>query len=129
QRTTFFAIVDDDACAALLSAAYALFDAVREVWAARANVGAEHVRTVAFVMDSHSELPRRIRDARHVSEQVNRRAADGRQEHLEITAGDQLGEHPGGVLEQGASQVGLPAAEACSDAGEVPHGFDGDLDH
>ena len=47
-----------------------------------------------------------------VAEHVDGLAADRRQEHLEVAARDQLGEHAAGLLEQRAAQLGLGAAEA-----------------
>ena len=69
-----------------------------------------------------------IGDRGDVAEHVQRHAADRRQEHVEIAARHQLGEHAAGVLEQRAAQVGLGAAEAPRDAGQVPDRLDRGLD-
>ena len=124
ERAALLAVVDDDARAALLRSADALFDAVREVRPAGADVGAEDIRAVALVVHAHRERLARVRDARDVADHVDGGAADRRQEHLEIAPGDELGEHARRVLEQRAPQVGLGAAEPRSDARQVPDGLD-----
>src|SRR5581483_9317743 len=50
ERTPFLAVVDDKAKPTLLRAARAFLDAMDEVGTAGADVGAEHVGAVAFVM-------------------------------------------------------------------------------
>ncbi len=50
ERAPFLAVVDDHADAACLRLLHAHLDAVREIRAAGADVGAEHVRAVAFVV-------------------------------------------------------------------------------
>ena len=62
-----------------------------------------------------------------VAEDVDGLPADRRQEHLEVGPGDELGVHAAGLLEQRAAQVGLAAAEALGDAGQVPDRLDGGL--
>ena len=65
-----------------------------------------------------------------IAEDVDGLAADRRQEHLEVAARDQLGVHAAGFLEQRPAQVGLGAAEALGDAGQVPDRLDRGLgDH
>jgi hypothetical protein len=52
----------------------------------------------------------------------------GRQEHLQVAAGDQLGVHAAGFLEQRAAQVGLAAAlKRFGHAGQPPHRLEGRL--
>lgn len=48
ERTTLFAEVHDEADAAALSDTDALLDGVDQVWLARADVGAEDVRSVTY---------------------------------------------------------------------------------
>ena len=59
-----------------------------------------------------------------VAEHVDGRAADRRQEHLEVAARDELGEHARRVLEQRAAQDRFGAPEARGDAGQIPDRFD-----
>ena len=64
-----------------------------------------------------------------VAEQIDRDAADRRQEHLQVGPRHQLGKHAGGLLEQCAAQIVLGGAEALGDARQVPDRIDRDLDH
>ncbi len=48
---------------------------------------------------------------------------------LQIGPRHQLGEHAGGLLEQGAAQVRFGGAEALGDAGQIPDRIDRDLGH
>ena len=120
---------DDEADAAALRAGDALLDGVREVGPAGADVGAEHVGAVAFVVHAGGEFDLGIRQVGRVAEDVDGLPADRRQEHLEVAARDQLGVHAAGLLEQHAPQVGLAAAEALRDAGQPPHRLDRGLGH
>ena len=128
QRAALLAVIDDDAEAARLGRAGAFLDAVDEIGPAGADVGAEHVGTVALVVDAAGDLGAGIRELLHVAEQVHGGAADRRQEHVHVGTGDELGKHSGGLLEQGTAQMRLGAAEALGDAGQVPHRIDRDLD-
>ncbi len=130
QRAPFLAVVDHQADAALLRHLDADFDAVREIGAAGADVGAEHVRPIALVVQAAGDARSRIAEARHVAEEIDGHAADRRQEDLQVRARDELGEHARGLLEEGAPQRALLHLEALGEAGEVPHGVDrrlGDL--
>ena len=55
QRAAFFAVVGDQARAAVLGLQHRLLDAVGQVGAAGADVGAEHVGAVAFVVNPHRQ--------------------------------------------------------------------------
>ena len=112
ERAAFLAVVDDDAELALLRGAGAFLDAVDEIRPAGADVGAEHVGAVALVMHAAGELGARIGEPRHVAEQIDRGAADRRQEHAQVRPRHQFGEHAGGLLEQAPPQRRLGGAEA-----------------
>ncbi len=128
ERAALLAVVDDDAEPARLRGARALLDAVHEVGPAGADVGAEHVRAVAFVVHAAGDGGGGIGELGDVAEEIDGGAADGRQEHLQVGPGDELGEHAGRLLEQRAAQVRLRGPEALGDAGQIPDGIDGDLD-
>ena len=112
ERAAFLAVIGDDADAASLRFPHAFLDAVHEIGTAGADVGAEHVGAVALVVDAAGDAGLRIAQARHVADHVDRDVADGRQEHAHVGPGDELGEHAAGLLEQGAAQFALRAAEA-----------------
>ena len=59
--------------------------------------------------------------SRDVAEDVQRLAADRRQEDLDVAARDELRVHAAGFLEQRAAQVGLADLEARRHAGQPPH--------
>ena len=84
QSSTFLAEVDDDAGPAPLGRLDALLDGVREIRAARADVGPEDIGTITLVVDAHRELHIFVLDLRRVAPDVGRHAADGRQEDLEV---------------------------------------------
>src|SRR5262245_7809352 len=86
ECAAFLAIVDDDTKAAVLRTADAFLDAVHEVWTAGADVGAEDVGTVAFVMDPARHNGARILKPLDVAEQINRDASNRWQEDLQIGA-------------------------------------------
>jgi hypothetical protein len=52
QRAAFLAVIGDHADAAILRFAHAFLDAVHQIGPAGADVGAEHVRAVALVMNA-----------------------------------------------------------------------------
>ncbi len=62
-----------------------------------------------------------------VTKQINRRAADRRQEDLKVGPRDQFGEHAGGLFKQSAPQPRFGRTEALGDAGQIPHRIDGDF--
>ncbi len=121
QRAAFLAVVHAQAHAAALRALDAFLDGVREVGAAGADVGAEHVGAVAFVVNASRQFDRGIRQIGRVAEDVQREVPDGRQKHLQIGPRDQFRVHAAGFLEQHAAQLGLAAAKALGHAGQVPH--------
>jgi hypothetical protein len=66
----------------------------------------------------------RIGDRARIAENVDRDAADRRQEHRQIGPGDKLGIHAAGLLEQRAAQLVLGHAEAFRDARQIPDRID-----
>src|SRR6478735_3299868 len=76
EGASLFAIIDDDAKPAGLSGAYAFLDAVQQVWATGADVRAEHVGAIAFVMHAAGDAGAVVRQFGDVAEQIGRRAAD-----------------------------------------------------
>ena len=75
-------------------------------------------------MDAAGDFGLRPAELRRVTEQVDGGAADRRQEHVQVGARHQLGEHAAGLLEQGAAEIGHGNAETARDAGQVPDGLD-----
>ena len=80
----FLAVVDDESGAATLRAADALLDAMREIRSTGADVRAEDVRAVAFVVNPTGQRARRIVHRRRVTKNIERHAADGRQKHMQV---------------------------------------------
>lgn len=103
------------------------FDAVGEVGSAGANVAAEHVAAVALVVNSAGAGEVLVAQLGRVAENVDGNAANGREENVEVGAGDELGEHAASLLEQAAAEVADLNAEALGDARQVPHVFEGYL--
>ena len=64
-----------------------------------------------------------------IAEQIGRRAADRRQEDLQVGTRHQFGEHAGGLLEQLPAQIVFGGCKPLRETREVPHRVDGDLDH
>ena len=87
ERAAFLAVVDDEADAAVLRLPRRLLDAVGEIGPAGADVGAEHVRAVAFVMDAAGERLALVAEDGRIAEDVERHAADRRQEDAKGRAG------------------------------------------
>ncbi|CCD99338.1 hypothetical protein BRAS3809_2590011 [Bradyrhizobium sp. STM 3809] len=129
ERAAFLAVVDDDAEAAVLARGNAFLDAVDQIGAAGADVRAEHVGAVALVMHATCDLGPGIIQLGDVAEQIDRGAADRRQEDLQVRPRHQLRIHAAGLLEQATTQIGLAGAEARGDTRQVPHRVDRDLDH
>ena len=102
---------------------------MREVGPAGADVGAEHVGAIAFVVHARREGYLGIGEIVRIAEDVDRLAADRRQEHVEVAAGDELRVHAARFLEQRAPQVRLAAAEPLRDAGQPPYRLDRRLGH
>ena len=98
QRAAFLAVVDDDAKPAGLGAARAFFNAMDEIGTA---VQMSEPNTSDPL---HSSCTRQViacadRELFHVAEQIDGRAPDRRQEHLQIEPGHELRKHAGGLLE------------------------------
>ena len=129
ERAAFLAVVDDDAEPAGLSGARAFLDAVEQIGTAGADVRAEHVGAVAFVMHAAGDLGAMVRQLGHVAEQIGRGAADRRQEHLQVGPRHQFRKHAGGLLEQLPAQIVFGGGEALRHARQIPHRIDRDLDH
>ena len=64
-----------------------------------------------------------------IAEQVGRRAADRRQENLQVGPRHQLGEHAGGLFEQLPAQVVFGGGEALGQSRQIPDRIDRNLDH
>ncbi len=102
----------------------ALLDAVNEIRPAGADVGAEHVGAVALVVHAAGERAALVPHAARIAEDVERDAADRRQEHREVRTRDQLRIHAAGLLEQRAAQRVFLHAETFRDAGQIPDRLD-----
>ena len=124
QSSPFLAVVDDDPDPALLRGLDADFDAVNEIRAARADVRAEDIRSVAFVVDAAGDHRAWICKTLDLAKEIHRRAADRRQQDLEVGTGDQLGKHASCLLEQGTTEVRLGYPEARRYARQVPNRID-----
>src|SRR6266567_1895958 len=131
KRSPLLAVVDDDADPALLRSLDTDFDTVDEIRAARADVRAKDIRAVALVMNAAGNHGVRIGNPLDITEEIDGRAADRRQQDLNIGPGDQLGEHAPGLLEERTPQIGLADAKACGKARQMPYRVDrrlGDAD-
>src|SRR6266481_4313358 len=131
ERPPLLAVVNDDPYPALLRGLDADFDAVDEVRTARADIGAEDIRAVALVMDAAGDNRLGVGDPFDVAKEINRHPADRRQQDFDIGPGDELGEHPPGLLEQGAPEVGLGYPKARGHPRQMPYRIDrrlGDAD-
>src|SRR5271165_2951367 len=117
ERPSLLAVVNDDPDPALLGGVDADLDAVHEIGAAGADVGAEHVRAVAFVMDAAGDDGAGFGDLLHFAKEIDRHAANWRQQDLDVGPGHELGEHPPGLLEQGAPQIGFGNPKAGGQSG------------
>ena len=80
-------------------------------------------------MDARGEFHVRVGQVARVAEDVDRLPADRRQEHLQVASRDQFRVHAPGLLEQGAAQVGLGAAEAAGHFGQKPDRLDRGFGH
>lgn len=80
QGAAFLAEIDDDAGATGLGFFDRFLNAEDEVGAAGADVGAEDVGAVAFVVDAEGEAHARVRHLGWVAKAVDGEAADGREE-------------------------------------------------
>src|SRR6516225_5850234 len=129
KGTALFSIVDDDSQAAVLAGAGAFLDAVKQIGAAGADVGAEHVGAVAFVVHAARDPGAVIRQLGDVSEQIGRRPADRRQEHLQVGPRHQFRKHAGGLFEQLPAQIVFGGREPLRQARQIPDRVDRDLDH
>ena len=129
ERAAFLAVVDHEPDAARLRHLDADLDAVREIRPACADVGAEHVGAVALVVHAAGERRPAVAELGRIAEAVDGRAADRRQEHLEVGPRDQLRIHAAGLLVQPAAQFGFGEAEALGDAGQIPDRIDRRLHH
>ena len=72
-----------------------------------------------------------VGDPFDLAKEINRHPADRRQQDFDIGPGDELGEHPPGLLEQGASEVGLGYPKARGHPRQMPYRIDrrfGDAD-
>src|SRR5215472_7633504 len=131
KGSPFLAVVDDNPDPAPLRGLDAHLDAVHEIRPASADIRSEHIRAVAFVVHAAGDHDAGIGDFFDRSEEIHRRAADRRQEHLDVGPGDKLGKHAAGFLEQGAPQIGFGDTKTRRQPGEMPYRIDcrlGDAD-
>mmetsp|Transcript_34503 Transcript_34503/g.62946 ORF Transcript_34503/g.62946 Transcript_34503/m.62946 type:complete len:479 (-) Transcript_34503:89-1525(-) len=124
ESAALLAVVDDHARATGLRGLDALLDGVREVRTAGADVRPKDVRPVALVVHPHRERHGLVRDGLHAAPDVDRAAPDGRQEHAQVRAGDELGVHHVRVPEEALAKVVLGAPEPPRDLRQVPHRLD-----
>src|ERR1700733_6366810 len=90
ERAAFLAVVDDDPDPALLRGLDADLDTVHQIGPASADIGAEHVGAVAFVVHAAGDHRAGVADALDLAEQIDRLPADRRPEDFEVGAGGQL---------------------------------------
>ena len=107
QRTTFLAEVDDNATAASLRFLDRFLDTKSEVGSACADVGPEHVTSVALVVDAESELGVWIRHLCWVAEDVDGQTANRRQEELDVMTSNEFGIGSTSLLKQCPAQSSL----------------------
>jgi hypothetical protein len=74
-----------------------LLDPIDQIRTTSTDVRPEHVRPVAFVVDTQGELFGRVSEMLGVAEDVDGQAADGGEEGFEVGPGDQFGVHPAGL--------------------------------
>mmetsp|Transcript_8408 Transcript_8408/g.21498 ORF Transcript_8408/g.21498 Transcript_8408/m.21498 type:complete len:239 (-) Transcript_8408:1338-2054(-) len=79
-------------------------------------------------MHSHGQRLALVGNRVDVSEDVDREAADRRQENFQVCTSHQVGVHAASLLEETLAQNRLGQAESDGQAGQVPHRFDGNLD-
>mmetsp|Transcript_39558 Transcript_39558/g.101586 ORF Transcript_39558/g.101586 Transcript_39558/m.101586 type:complete len:253 (-) Transcript_39558:129-887(-) len=80
-------------------------------------------------MHSHRHLLGGVSDVLGRPDYVHGCTADGRQEHLEIGAGDELWEHTAGVLKQRPAQNTFGDSKSLGYTGQVPDRLDRSLRH
>src|SRR6185295_17143109 len=129
EGAPFLAVVDYDAESTRLGTACAFFDAVDEVRSAGADIRAEHVGAVAFVMHAAGNVRPGTAEILHITHQINRGAANGRQKDLQVEPGHQLGIHACGLLKQRPAQAHLVRSETLCNPGQIPDRVDGDFDY
>jgi len=100
QSTALLSEVDDHTTAALLGFLDGLFNTKRQVWAACADVGAEDVASITFIVNTKSESGAGIGHLCWVTEDVDGQTADGWEEELDIVTGDELWVGTTSLLEQ-----------------------------
>ena len=123
EAAALLAVVDDQTGAATLSRLDGLFNRMREVGTARADVRPEDIRAVAFVVNAARQLNILVWNGVRVTPDVDGQSTDGREEDLNVRAGDELGIHAIGHAEDALTQVRLGAAEAPGNLGQVPDGL------
>ena len=87
-------------------------------------------RNNKIISKFHTHLCR-IRDRSGVSKHVDREAANGGEEDLDVRPGDELGVHAVRLIEESLAKVVLGAPEPLRDRREVPHWLNrrfGDVD-
>ncbi len=101
---------------------------MQQIRAAGADIRTEHIGAVAFVMHAAGDEGAMVRQFGDIAEQIDRGAADRRQEHMKVGPRHQFGKHAGGLLEQLPAQVVFGGGEARGKSRQIPHRVDRDLD-
>src|SRR5579885_1813767 len=101
---------------------------MNQIRPARADIGTENVRPVAFVMHATGDGRAWIGKLADIAKEINCRPADRRQKDLQIGPGHQLRKHSGSLLKQGAAQRILARAKTLRDTGQIPDWINRDLD-
>ena len=78
-------------------------------------------------MNAAGDHRARLGDPLDLAKEIHRRAADRREQDLEVGTGNQFGEHAPGFLEQGTAKIGLSDAEARGHSRQMPDRIDGHL--
>ncbi|MNL14672.1 hypothetical protein D3C87_1356240 [compost metagenome] len=102
---------------------------MRQIGPARADIGPEDIRSIAFVVHAAGHAGLRLAQLGHIAEEIERHATDGRQEDLEIRPRHEFREHAAGLLEQAAPQDAFLDIEAPRQPRQVPDRVHGSLGH
>src|SRR5438477_632155 len=90
ERPPLLAVIDDQSGATCLRRPDAFLNAVSQIGATGADVGAENVRAVTLVVDPTSQWTRRITDGGRVTKDIQSGASDRRQENMQVAPCHQL---------------------------------------
>ena len=126
-RAAFLAVVHDDTDPLLLGGANADLDPVGQIRTAGTDVRAEDIGAVTFIMHPAGDFTIGMADGLEIPHAVDGEAPNRREKQLEVVAGDQLGEHPAGVLEQTVSQLALTNCQSLGNTRQKPDRLNGRL--